>query len=165
MQSVRKEHMKRVTANMYSTTSQGVAKYDSAREMVKILTCLREEEEHIANTTEDKESLKDIIRKQNISRGLTHIPDDLYHFFVVLCEMCLKLLVDENVNSFDARLHEFCINSIINTETLRDDFKTIINNHYIKVDLAEAESVVNPETMSLWCRCVEGRVLDGASWY
>ena len=47
MQSVRKEHMKRVTAIMYSTTSQGVAKYDSAREMVKILTCLRKDEEHI----------------------------------------------------------------------------------------------------------------------
>ena len=82
MQIVRKEHMKRVTANMYSTTSQGVAKYDSAREMVKILICLREEEEHIKNMTEDKESLKDIIRKQNISRGLTHIPDDLYHFLL-----------------------------------------------------------------------------------
>ena len=80
MQSVRKEHMKRVTANMYSPTRQGVAKYDSAREMVKILTCLREEIEHIKNTAEDKESLKDIIRKQNISRGLTHILDDLYHF-------------------------------------------------------------------------------------
>ena len=56
--------------------------------------------------------------------------------------------MDKNVNSFDARLHDFCINSIINTETLRDDFKTIINYHYTTADLAEAESVVNLETMS-----------------
>ena len=145
VQSVRKEYMKQVNANMYSTTSQGVTQYNKAHEMVKILNCLREEEENIKNTTEDKESLKDVIRKQNISRGLTHIPDDLYQFFVALCEMCLKVLVAKNVNSFDARLHEFCINTILNTESLYNEFKLILNSHYSTVDL---ENEVHPVAVS-----------------
>ena len=145
LQSVRKQYVNQVTAAMYMKTSDGVSKYEQACKMVKVLNCLREEEEYIKHTTEEEGSLKDVIRKQNVSRGLTHIPDELYKFFVVLCDMCLRLLVDKNVNSYDASLYEFCINSIINTESLRDEFITIINNRYSTVDLAEG--LVDPITI------------------
>ena len=73
--------MNQQKANMYSKTREGISKYEQACEKMKVLNCFREEEEHIKQTSDDKGSLRDIIRKQNISRGLTHIPDDLYNFF------------------------------------------------------------------------------------
>lgn len=127
IKSVRQMHVNRQIATMYSKTSEGITKYDEACERVQILNCLREEEEYIKQTSDDLVSLKDVVRKQNVSRGLTHIPDDLYNFFVAMCETCLKLLVDKNVNSYDASLHKFCIRSILNTESLRDQFLTVVN--------------------------------------
>ena len=110
--------------------------------MVKSLNCLREEGEYIKHTTEKEGSLKDVNRTQNVSRGLTNIPNDLYRFFVVLCVMCFRLPIDKTVNSCDASSYEFCINSIMNTDTLRDEFITIINNRYSTVNFAE--SLVEP---------------------
>ena len=71
-------------------------------------------------------------------------------FFLVLCETCLKLLVDKNVNSCDVSLHEFCIRSIINTDSLRDEFITIVNKHYTTVDLAgsRADQISIPSSVT-----------------
>ena len=151
MKSVRQEYVNHQKANMYSKTREGISKYEQACEKVKVLNCFREEEEYIKQRFDDKGTLRDIIRKQNISRGLTHIPDDLYKFFVVLNETCQKLLVNKNVNSYDASLYEFCIRSIINTESLRDEFITIVNKYYTTVDLAgsRANQISIPSSVTI----------------
>jgi hypothetical protein len=50
--------------------------------------------------TEHPETLLETAQRQNVSRGLTNITDELYKFFIDLCENCLVSLVDKNINSF-----------------------------------------------------------------
>jgi hypothetical protein len=45
--------------------------------------------------TEHPKTLLETAQRQNVSRGLTNITDELYKFFIDLCENCLASLVDK----------------------------------------------------------------------
>ena len=47
---------------------------------------------------EHPETLLETAQRQNVSRGLTNITDELHKFFIDLCENCLASLVDKNLN-------------------------------------------------------------------
>lgn len=78
---MRKEHLRVVQKNMYSTTPTGQSKYKESKTMLNILDTSREEETFISNTTIDPITLYDTSRRQNMNKGLTLITYDMYMFF------------------------------------------------------------------------------------
>lgn len=108
--------MKQQEINMYSKTNDKI--YKCEVEKAWVLNCFREDKEDTKRTSIDQGSLKDNIKNQNVSL----FSDDLFTVFVALFEACLALFKDKN--SYDASLHAFCFRSIINTQSLWDDFET-----------------------------------------
>lgn len=74
-----------------------LTKYEESIEAVEILNNFRDEKENIKSTTSDPSSFMDTINKQYVWRGLTHISDQLYSFFLILCEKCLKNRIIDNI--------------------------------------------------------------------
>lgn len=85
-----------------------------------ILLSLTEEEQLVIETTDEQESLLDISRRQNLNRGLTNIPDSVFQFFIKLTEICLNLLVSENLNKMGSNMFNEC-RKILNTSDLYMD--------------------------------------------
>lgn len=115
---IRQEHLSVAKRNMYSKSVHGQIQYEKSCEMLKVINNFREEEEHLKATTVDPNSLFDTIRRQYVNKGLTHISDDLYHFFVRLCEKCLEVLVDKNLNETNDTLYEYSLKQLIGSEEL-----------------------------------------------
>ncbi|KAH3882795.1 hypothetical protein DPMN_006740 [Dreissena polymorpha] len=79
---IKEEQVSIVKTHMYSKSVEGQEKYEKASDVFTIVQGMRVEEEHLKTTTFDPDSLMDTIRKQYTNKGLTHISDELYQFFV-----------------------------------------------------------------------------------
>ena len=71
-------------------------------------------------STEEPAFLLNVSRKQNLNRGLTNIPDNLFHFFLQLTEKCLSLLFNENLNQMGSKMFAMCQTEIMSSNPLYD---------------------------------------------
>lgn len=143
LKTVRYQYVKQQNSCMYAKTKDGQSKYEESCERVNILNCLREQEEYLKQTSNDPGSLQDVIRKQYVTRGLTHISDELFNFFVSLCETCLKLLIDKNLNKQNEQIYGFCLETIMETKELYGQFVTVVRKHFTIKDMIESKTESN----------------------
>ncbi|KAH3712409.1 hypothetical protein DPMN_072109 [Dreissena polymorpha] len=120
---IKEEQVSIVKTHMYSKSVEAQEKYEKASNVLTIVQGMREKEEHLKKkNTSDPDSLMDTIRKQCTNKGLTHISDELYQFFVKLCEICLTLLIDKNLNEKGELLFDHCFTEIKRSTELTDLF-------------------------------------------
>jgi hypothetical protein len=95
---LRYKHQKIQFNKCYKTSSKDQAQYKKSSVITQILDTMRVSETSLQLHTEHPETLLETAQRQNVSRGLTNITDELYKFFIDLCENCLASLVDKNLN-------------------------------------------------------------------
>ena len=104
---VRHQFVERKRSCRYRTDTEGQCTYKESICAVNILNLLKVEEYTLQSTTTNPESLRDVQRKQNVTRSLTNVTDELFDFFLQFTEKCLRLLTNENVNKSGSKIFEF----------------------------------------------------------
>lgn len=122
---VRHKYVTKKASHRYSNNTSDKEVYEEAKCALKILNNLKEEEQNILACTEEPDSLLDISRRQNMNRGLTNIPDSLFHFFIKLTDKCLNMLTDINLNKMGSELFTVCQNEILSCTPLYEEFVKI----------------------------------------
>ncbi|XP_021349151.1 uncharacterized protein LOC110447633 [Mizuhopecten yessoensis] len=125
---VRYKYIKQRNSTCYQTSIAAQERYEEANSVVQCLDKLRENESFLEKHSDLPETLLDVTRRQNISRGLTHIPDTLYSFFMLLCEKCLSTLTDINVHTYGDQLYNHCLSVLTDTEDSR-----VLHEQFVKV--------------------------------
>ncbi|XP_033725340.1 uncharacterized protein LOC117315301 [Pecten maximus] len=100
--------------------------YEESTMAINILDALRENEVVLEKHSALPETLVDVIRKQNVSRGLTQIRDELFLFFMKLCEHCLTNLTDQHLHQHGQHLHSQCFNVIMGNIQLYEQFLKVV---------------------------------------
>jgi hypothetical protein len=72
-----------------------------------LLDHLTDTSEELAQTSEDKGSLYETERRQNIRAGLTHISDKAFYFFTKLCSATLFLQTPETLTAAGENIQHF----------------------------------------------------------
>lgn len=90
---VRQKCSKQLGSNCYKLKIENQAKYKESCIRLGIIDSLSVNESIIGSLSQYPLSLIETYRKQNVTRGLANISDDLFAFFVSICEVCLFLLV------------------------------------------------------------------------
>ena len=122
---------------MYKLDAVGRASYKESVVAVEMLESLKVEEQHIMSTTTAPESLLDVSRKQQVNRSLINIDDELFHFFLNLTDMCLSLLIDDNVNKHGEQLFNHVRVEILANKDLFGQFCATIVESDFNVDNAD----------------------------
>ena len=117
--------MSTLRQHMFATGAHSKQKYHDACSVLAILDTFVEDEYVLLENSIDRDSLQDTVRKQDIGRGLTHITDPVYVFFITLCKLCLTLLVTKNLNVHGEQVFQFCINSLASSDKLTEQFSRI----------------------------------------
>lgn len=106
----------------FCTSKDSQVIYEDILKTLSILNLMKDDEENLKSYTTDEASLADICRRQNVSRSLTHISDEMFRFFIMLCENCLKLLISENLNKYGENMYSSCLDELLQNKQLRTFF-------------------------------------------
>ncbi|XP_062566614.1 uncharacterized protein LOC134228937 [Saccostrea cucullata] len=120
--SLRFHYRKNRNIHCFKTGSVNQQKYNEAVNKLEILDGLSLSELSVQLTTEFPESLIETASRQCASRGLTNISDALFKFFLSLCQKCLHLLIDKNINLHAEAFFQHCISSITNDVNMYKEF-------------------------------------------
>jgi len=122
-------------SNMFSATAYGQQNYYDAKEKMSILNSTKEEEQYLKMYSSDKQSLADTERKQNLSRGLLNVSDEMFEFCVKLCSKCLELMVDRNLMVHGQAMHQYCVEMLLKSDELFQDFIRAVTRNRTTEDL------------------------------
>lgn len=125
---IRYRYLQKQMTSSYKTSVHDQEQYEESATIVKMLDALKVNESVIQRTSEIPETLIDVSRRQNFLRGLTHVSDDLYYFFIQLCEACLKCLIDKNMHIHGSHIHDHCLDYIIRSKDIHETFVGIISH-------------------------------------
>ncbi|KAL3860060.1 hypothetical protein ACJMK2_010229 [Sinanodonta woodiana] len=92
-----------------------------------MLDTLIQYESDLMETSEDKISMTDIQRKQNIRSGLCCVSDKAFHFFQELDKVIRKLETVEKVNLYGESFYDFITSRVLLNETLNQLWSHIFN--------------------------------------
>lgn len=95
MAKVRYKYVKIQFSNCYKTSLEEKEKYRKACVITKVLDGIRVSEKALEITSDDPELLLETSHRQQISMGRTNICDDLFQFFLKVCD--LENLLDKNL--------------------------------------------------------------------
>ena len=123
---VRNKYMQKKNSNMYKVDEESQTTFKETVGALVILDTLRLDEQYVKATTTNPDSLVDIDRRQNIHRGRTSISDALLDFFLKLCDKCLSLFVDENLNKQGSDIFQFILNELTKDENLYLQYETTV---------------------------------------
>jgi len=84
----------------------------------RLLKTLTLTEEQVMNSTDDKDSLSEIEFKQGASRGLLHVSDSVFHFFLDLHTHVQKHLGTDSLHVNLGNIHLYCRERIMAEESL-----------------------------------------------
>jgi hypothetical protein len=79
---------------------------------------LESTEYQLLETSEDIESLDEIMRKQNVRKGLTNISDKCFNFFLLLDKKIRLLETTANIDIHGTNFHSFVISQLQKDESL-----------------------------------------------
>lgn len=116
---IRKKYLTMQQSRMYSLNILRQTEFDEASDKISILNSLREEEYFLKKSSCKPETLLDTSEKQNLSKGLVHIPDELFDFFEHLCDFILSLLTFENFQRHGEDLHKFVLSKLLTSTDLQ----------------------------------------------
>lgn len=85
----------------------------------RLLACLRISESDLMATTSEPQSLEEINSKQSASKGLFHIPDPVFHFFLQLHTLVGKHLSPAYFNLYRKRTFFMCRDVIFGAQNLK----------------------------------------------
>ncbi|XP_062597103.1 uncharacterized protein LOC134258565 [Saccostrea cucullata] len=102
-------------------------KYDEAFTIIQILDNFRENEVILGATSSLPQTLVETAVKQNISRGLTNITDKMFLFFMSVCELCLSVFIEKNLNIHGNNIYEACKEKIHSDGKLYQLFLDAVN--------------------------------------
>lgn len=103
---VRQKYTKQLRSNCYTLKCENKVKYKESCLILEILDNMSVNES-IVSLSQFPQYLIETCRKQNVTRGLTNISDQLFESFVSTCKMCLNLSVCNNVNIHCENLFQF----------------------------------------------------------
>lgn len=138
---VRQKYTKQLRSNCYKLKFENQVKYKESCLMLEILDNMSVNES-IVSLSQFPQSLIETCRKQNVTRGLTNISDQLFEFFVSTCKMCLNLLVCNNVNIHCENLFQFCSSVIGKNCQLFEDFVKCVCTKSMPEDLNEEQVLI-----------------------
>ncbi|KAL3857303.1 hypothetical protein ACJMK2_011984 [Sinanodonta woodiana] len=101
-----------------------------------MLDTLIQHESDLIETSEDKVSMTEIQRKQNVRSGLCCVSDKAFHFFQELDKVIRKLETVENVNLYGKSFYDFITSRILLNEALNQQWSQIFtteDNEYFAV--------------------------------
>jgi hypothetical protein len=143
---------------MYSNSKEAQHSYSEAKDKVKLLSLLKEDEHFLKENTSEPDSLVDVERKQNITHGLTNVTDSMFNFFVDLTEICLKHLTNEQLLEHGKNLYSESYTQILDDNHLFERFVSVVVKRitdekleeltvhkYENMDLSEHVSTVTDE--------------------
>ena len=126
---------------------------------IQILSVLRISEVTVYEETSDVTSLKEIDWKQGVSRGLWHVDDKVYQFFISLHATLAPLVTSEVFNLHVEDMHPYLQNRVYGDATLKDkwnslfvltdheatsldescllDLYELVTDHYVKILLGD----------------------------
>jgi uncharacterized membrane protein len=128
---IRKKYLTLQQSRMYSLNILKQTEFDEASDKISILNSLREEEYFLKKSSCKPETLLDISEKQNLSKGLVHIPDELFDFFEHLCDFILSLLTFENFQRHGEDLHKFVLSKLLTSTDLQREFESVVKSRKI----------------------------------
>ena len=135
--SLRKTYSRMLRTHLYDTTKDGQNLYSDARIIMFIISLLQEDEHYLKTNTSEPTSLIDVERRQYTSRGLTNVNDALFNFFIKLTEMCLLLLVRENLMQYGSHMFDKCLQQIQDDTSLYEQFAHVISISYAQHPLEQ----------------------------
>ena len=118
-----RQYYRRIRAtNCYKSGVDDQNKYNNAVSKMSILEGFAVHEHILELHTAFPESLIETASRQNITRGLTNITDQLFTFFISLCKKCLSLLVDRNLNIYAKEFFNRIMDCIVDDSLLYEEF-------------------------------------------
>ena len=109
-------------SHCYKTSPEAQKKYQQACIKTQVLDSMRVSEKVLESSTKHSETLLETSQRQNISRGLTNISDELFSFFLLVCENCWKELVDKNLNVYGSDIYNHCAEKLISSQNIYSVF-------------------------------------------
>lgn len=129
---LRYKHQKIQFNKCYKTSSKDQAQYKKSSVITQILDTMRVSETSLQLHTEHPETLLETAQRQNVSRGLTNITDELYKFFIDLCENCLASLVDKNLNVQGSHIYNISSEKLVQSIELYKKFVDIASSCHVQ---------------------------------
>ncbi|MEW8548137.1 MAG: hypothetical protein AB2693_31930 [Candidatus Thiodiazotropha sp.] len=127
-----------VKSSLFKTGTDSNEKYEFSLRMVDTLETFKVSEHLLSETTTDPDSLQQISRRQNISRGLTNICDPVYLFFEHLVCRIIQELTVENFNKSDS-LSGHLMSTLMESSDLFEELSSLVplSHQAVKVILFE----------------------------
>ena len=85
---------------------------------VKLFDQVVEHESDICSKTDDPQSLDEILRKQGLSHGLTHINDNCFKFFLQLFLKCTDVISESCFHKFVGEMFHVAYHTLLNDSDL-----------------------------------------------
>lgn len=110
------------------------------RKQLDLLDKLESTEYQLLETSEDTESLDEIMRKQNVRKGLTNISDKCFNFFLLLDKKIRLLETTANIDIHGTNFHSFVISQLQKDESLLNAFNSQFST---QISQEEAKTLQN----------------------
>ncbi|KAL3870446.1 hypothetical protein ACJMK2_038514 [Sinanodonta woodiana] len=94
----------------------------------KVIEHLETDEMHLADTSEQQDSLHEICRKQNVRRDLTNVSDVCFLFFMALDKTVRLYQTEANLNLHGKKLSDFLILKLKNDQKLTDIWTNLFSS-------------------------------------
>ena len=115
-------YMQEIKASTFKVDAERVRRYEEGKLKNEIIDVLKVNEATLDRETNDRSSLLEIKRKQNITRGLTNITDLMFDFFEHLVATVLNLLTCRNYHLYGGEIHKFVLDAIERNSDLYNIF-------------------------------------------
>jgi len=146
---LRHRYIETKKSNMHKTSAADQEKYHEAESAVDILNLLKEEEHYLLETTSNRESLLDVRRRQNVRCGLTNVTDHFFDFFLGLTEICLSLLINENLLRYGKQVYMKCFEEIYSDVKLFEQFIALVVNRHNDEKFEELDANTSSEAFDI----------------
>jgi hypothetical protein len=110
------------------------------RKQLDLLDKLESTEYQLLETSEDTESLDEIMHKQNVRKGLTNISDKCFNFFLLLDKKIRLLETTANIDIHGTNFHSFVISQLQKDESLLNAFNSQFST---QISQEEAKTLQN----------------------
>lgn len=134
VRSIIKEKKRKVIKDLYKLKKR--EECSRLRHQLDLLHHLEASEHQLMQRSEDKESLEETSRRQNVRKGLTNITDQSFNFFMLLDKKIRLIETSTNIDLHGSNFHSFVISQLQSDQLL---FKSFCDQFEVHVEKDDAQ--------------------------
>lgn len=138
VRSIIKEKKRKVIKDLYKVKKR--EECSRLRHQLDLLHHLEASEHQLMQSSNDKESLEETSRGQNVRKGLTNITDQSFNFFMLLDKKIRLIETSTNIDLNGTNFHSFVISQLLSDQSL---FRSFCDQFVMHVEIDDAQVLYN----------------------